>query len=124
MSDDFLQSLMAYRWPGNVRELRNVIYRAVILSDDLTLTCDLLPEEIVRKSSNNEEYRGFSLEEVDKAHIEKVMTMVNGNKVEAANILSIGLTTLYRKIQEYNLDGNYVYTIQRGRSEQENITSL
>lgn len=113
MSDDFLKTLTSYHWPGNVRELRNVIYRAVVLSDNSMLTCDLLPEELIKNKPKKEEYQGFSLEEVDKAHIEKVMAMVNGNKVEAANLLSIGLTTLYRKIQEYKIEGNYTYSKQK-----------
>ena len=56
--------------------------------------------ETLSKSSNNS---GFELSAMEKRHIARVLDYTNGNKTEAAKLLKIGLTTLYRKIEEYKL---------------------
>lgn len=48
-------------------------------------------------------YSGFDLSGVEKMHIQKVLKYTNGNKTETSRLLGIGLTTLYRKIEEYGL---------------------
>ncbi len=98
----FKKLLLNYSWKGNIRELRNVIERVVILSDSETLTAELLPYEI-RHISKEEQMETYDLEHVEKRHIQKILQVTNGNKTEAARLLNIGLTTLYRKIQEFNL---------------------
>ena len=45
----------------------------------------------------------FDLASVEKIHIQRVLRYTNGNKVEAARLLNIGLTTIYRKMTEYGL---------------------
>lgn len=88
-------------WKGNVRELKNVMERMIILAEGETLTEADLPFEYHMDSGNS--LTSLSLDGIEKAHIQKVLQLVKGNKAEAAKILNIGLTTLYRKIEEYQL---------------------
>ena len=105
LSKEFIQSLEHYSWPGNIRELKNVIERAVILADNNTLSTENLPFEIQSASPENSHpsLSNFSLANVEKLHIQKVLNYTNGNKTETARLLNIGLTTLYRKIEEYKI---------------------
>lgn len=101
---DFLQKLEAYHWPGNVRELKNIIERSVILANDNMLTSDILPFEMQQVQNNNSKtLSAFSMQSVEKLHIQKVLNYTKGNKAETARLLEIGIATLYRKIDEYNL---------------------
>lgn len=100
LSDDALLLLKNYQWKGNIRELRNVIERAVILADD-TIMPEHLPYEIQTQSVHVA--TNLSLSSVEKNHIQKVLQHTNGNKTKAAEYLGIGLTTLYRKIEEYQI---------------------
>ncbi|MNT37416.1 Limonene hydroxylase [compost metagenome] len=104
MSTDFLEKLHSYSWLGNIRELKNIMERAVILSDSDQLTMNELPYEILFSTdSPNGVTSTFDLATVEKMHIQKVLQHTKGNKTEAARLLNIGLTTLYRKIEEYKL---------------------
>jgi len=102
LQKDFLEALQHYQWPGNIRELKNIIERSIILNDEIQLTVKNLPVEI--KAMPDPHFSSaFDLQAIEKQHIQKVLTYVNGNKTEAAKLLNIGLTTLYRKIEEYHL---------------------
>lgn len=103
LTPDFLEKLVSYSWKGNIRELKNVIERAVILASGL-LTADLLPAEILF-AADHETGGGstFDLSVSEKSLIRKALQHTKGNKTEAARLLNIGLTTLYRKIEEYGL---------------------
>lgn len=104
MSPEFLQHLQQHEWKGNIRELKNVIERAVILADNPLLTVDNLPAELqVTSFHSNGPLSAFDLASVEKLHIQRVLNHTKGNKTEAARLLNIGLTTLYRKIEEYKL---------------------
>ena len=90
----------------NVRELRNVIERSMIIADGAVLTVSDLPFDIqqsVLESEGGKGYSEFDLAQVEKAHIRKVLQYTGGNKTEAARLMHIGLTTLYRKIEEYGI---------------------
>lgn len=100
LQKDYLESLQHYNWPGNIRELKNIIERSVILNDGGQLTAVNLPVEL---QSSGPSFSAFDLAGVEKTHIQKVLKHTNGNKTEAARLLNIGLTTLYRKIEEYHL---------------------
>ncbi len=101
---DFLQKLEAYHWPGNVRELKNIIERSVILVNENILTADVLPFEMQQTTSNSiKTLSAFSMQSVEKLHIQKVLNYTKGNKAETARLLEIGIATLYRKIDEYKL---------------------
>jgi two-component system NtrC family response regulator len=99
MTDDFLALLNRHQWKGNIRELKNVMERAVILADD-TLTPAALPPHFNTQNSNPD---SLDLQSIEKQHIIKVLAHTRGNKTETARLLGIGLTTLYRKIDEYGL---------------------
>jgi two-component system NtrC family response regulator len=88
-----------------VRELKNIIERAVILSDNGELDSSLLPYEfdaIVSKPAGN--LSAFDLSSVEKLHIQRVLNHSGGNRAEAARLLNIGIATLYRKLKEYGLE--------------------
>lgn len=105
MDENFLSKLKEYEWPGNTRELKNMIERAVILADKEILTTDLLPYEIIKPVHDNS-LPGFegTMEELEKIHIRKILAITKGNKTKAAEILGIGIPTLYRKIEKYRFD--------------------
>jgi DNA-binding NtrC family response regulator len=104
LSKDFLDHLQQHEWKGNIRELKNIIERAVILADGPMLTVDNLPAELlVAGVRAGGPLSAFDLASVEKLHIQRVLNHTRGNKTEAARLLNIGLTTLYRKIEEYKL---------------------
>lgn len=104
MSSEFLEHLQQHEWKGNIRELKNIIERAVILADGPQLTVDDLPTELqVASFQAHGPLSAFDLASVEKLHIQRVLNHTKGNKTEAARLLNIGLTTLYRKIDEYRL---------------------
>lgn len=104
INPDFLHKLETYHWPGNVRELKNVIERSVILVNDDVLTQDVLPYEMQHQVGNtNKTLSAFSMQSVEKLHIQKVLNYTKGNKAETARLLEIGIATLYRKIDDFGL---------------------
>ena len=105
ISDAFLLHLENHDWKGNIRELKNIIERAVILTDGTELTDQQLPVEFQSQSlENNKQLSAFDLASVEKLHIQRVLNHTKGNKTETARLLNIGLTTLYRKIEEYQIN--------------------
>jgi two-component system NtrC family response regulator len=103
MSKDFLEHLQQHDWKGNIRELKNIIERAVILTNDQDLTVHSLPVELQTITYKPQTLSAFDLTSMEKLHIQRVLNHTKGNKTEAARLLNIGLTTLYRKIEEYKL---------------------
>jgi DNA-binding NtrC family response regulator len=94
--------LLQHNWPGNVRELENVISSACITAGGEFIDLDDLPEHMQRRgprSLDGEEWRPLSLEDVQKVHIQRVLTMCQGNRLRAAQILGIGRTSLYRYLK-------------------------
>ena len=107
MSPEFLVALSQQCWKGNIRELRNVIERSLIVCDGECLdVCDL-PLEIqnshYERSDEAAAPGSFELAAMERRHIARVLEYTKGNKNETARLLKIGLTTLYRKIEEYKL---------------------
>lgn len=94
--------LMQSYWKGNIRELKNIIERAVILKEGDWITEDNLPLEI-QYAAENKISSLYNLAVIEKQHIQKVLLFTKNNKTEAARLLDIGLTTLYRKIEEYSI---------------------
>jgi two-component system response regulator PilR (NtrC family) len=107
------RALMQYRWPGNVRELENVIERSIILGGaSPMLELEDLPESFA--SSRAEVLDDFSKDHLalnlqaatdlfTKRHIERVLTAVEHDKKQAAKVLGLGLSSLYRKIDDLNI---------------------
>ncbi|TDW96454.1 sigma-54-dependent transcriptional regulator [Dinghuibacter silviterrae] len=101
-----LSLLEAHEWKGNIRELKNVLERAVILAEGGVLSPEDLPLDIQMSVPHSAPHvlSAFDLASVEKLHIQRVLNHTKWNKAEAARLLNIGLTTLYRKIDEYKLD--------------------
>ncbi len=100
MDAKLIDKLQTHSWKGNVRELKNVIERLVILSNGDVLNADQLPNEFFIDTPI---HNSFDLQAIEKQHIQKVLLHTKGNKTETARLLNIGLTTLYRKIEEYQI---------------------
>ena len=104
MSKEFLEHLQQHDWKGNTRELKNVMERAIILANGTELTLENLPLDLQATNFNSKNtLSAFDLASVEKLHIQRVLIHTKGNKTETARLLNIGLTTLYRKIEEYGL---------------------
>ena len=106
ITDQYVVFLKNNHWKGNIRELKNIIERSVILTDQDTIDIDSLPIDLQQKtmeSDANTVLSAFDLSSAERLHIQKVMNYTNGNKSEAARLLNIALTTLYRKLEEYKI---------------------
>lgn len=102
----FLEALEQQPWKGNIRELRNVIERSLIVCESERLDVTDLPLDIQNthyEQSDETTPGSFELSAMERRHIARVLEYTKGNKTEAARLLKIGLTTLYRKIEEYGV---------------------
>ena len=102
----FLEALDSQPWKGNIRELRNVIERSMIVCESGYLDIADLPFDIQNahyEHSNDSSPGSFELSAMERRHIARVLEYTKGNKTEAARLLKIGFTTLYRKIDEYKI---------------------
>ena len=102
----FLEALEQQPWKGNIRELRNVIERSLIVCESERLDVADLPLDIQNthyEQSDETTPGNFELSAMERRHIARVLEYTKGNKTEAARLLKIGLTTLYRKIEEYGV---------------------
>ena len=102
VTNEAMVALKGYSWPGNVRELENVIERAVILSGS-EIGLDSLPPKVAESTSGvsqDTHYRP-TLEEMEQCYLLEVLTSVDDDKTQAARILGIDLSTLYRKLKRY-----------------------
>lgn len=96
------QLLKQYHWPGNVRELQHVIERAVILSDQKKLQYDDFMLRIPVAGYREKEEK-FNLEELEKNTIQEALHHCSGNLTQAADLLGITRTSLYRRLEKYGL---------------------
>ncbi|GIU76102.1 MAG: acetoacetate metabolism regulatory protein AtoC [Bryobacteraceae bacterium] len=101
LAPETLELLMRYDWPGNVRELENSLERALLMRRE----GDLKPEDFPFQlhPSGPLIATGRRLEDVERAHIERILAETNWNLSKAARILDIDRTTLYNKIRKYGL---------------------
>ena len=109
VSPDAYRYLRRYPWPGNVRELKNVIQRAVLISQGKELSPELLPARIRETAEANADPDalpvriGMSLEAVEKEFIKTTLRFTSGNKKAAASMLGISRRALYNKLQKFGL---------------------
>jgi len=114
-SDEAKKLMIQYSWPGNVRELKNVIERAMILTDQEMITPKHLPfelKQIDKMVHGNTEYEvpestmDMSLEGMERSHLSKVLKRLEWNKSKASKFLGISRATLRAKIKKYNISDN------------------
>ncbi len=101
-----MRLLMSYPWPGNVRELENTVERAAILAETDVIHSHDLPDKLRNASmvSTPLDSTDMTLEELEREHMRRILAKAEGDKVKAARMLGIHLSTLYRKVQRYRLD--------------------
>jgi DNA-binding NtrC family response regulator len=107
-SEEAVTKLLSYPWPGNIRELESTVSRAalsapgrVIREGDIEfLHAHVMPSAAAASTRPTLP----SLRDAERAHIQRVLEAVSWNKKEAARVLEISRGTLYRKIEEYQLD--------------------
>ena len=95
-----MQALTGYDWPGNVRELVNIIQRAYVLCDDPVIEVRDLPSELFSQPSRPDagDDRFLTLEEITHLYVRKALCSANGVQSQAAKMLGIGRTSLWRMI--------------------------
>jgi DNA-binding NtrC family response regulator len=108
ISDQAMRILKTYRWPGNIKELKDVLERTVFICNSEQITVNELPEFLRGEQSitpEQEEYLGnCSIRDIERIHIERVLSKTNGNKSKAAALLEISRTTLREKMRQYSLE--------------------
>jgi two-component system response regulator HydG len=106
-------ALLAYPWPGNVRELRNVIERALIISDSdaigraelgLPLGVEDGPTAGTPEPPESASDNPLRLEDVEKRHILHVLEHTGGSKTRAAALLGVSRSTLWEKMKRYRIE--------------------
>jgi len=119
LSDEALRTMMRYDWPGNVRELENSVERACALTSGPVLHLGDLPTQLQRQGleahrANNAAAAGIDTEnheatgvrtlaDLEREAIVSAIRTLKGDKLQAAKLLGIGKTTLYRKLKEYGI---------------------
>jgi DNA-binding NtrC family response regulator len=108
IEQEALAALMNYRWPGNVRELEHTIERAVLLGKETSIGLKDLPLQSQAGSGSSVPLaaavaNGYTLRDLEREYILRVIESTYGNKAEAARILGVDRTTLYRKLEEYKV---------------------
>jgi DNA-binding NtrC family response regulator len=107
LSDDAVKAMLAYDWPGNVRELENCLERACAFTTGPMIHLGDLPREISQlerstaAGTGNGTSKIVSMSELERQTILNAIAQLNGDKLQAARLLGIGKTTLYRKLKEY-----------------------
>jgi len=103
ISSETLKKLSQYHWPGNVRELQHALERAVIMSDSENLQ----PDDFILASKIDKvgeiEIDSFNLDDIEKNIIVKVLKQNQGNVTQAATMLGLTRTSLYRRMEKYGL---------------------
>ena len=115
LTEDAKKLMVHYTWPGNVRELKNVIERAMILTDQTYITPKQLPFELQQKEgypSKEMDLNPFEITEImplealEKVYLSNVLKKMGGNKSKASKILGISRATLRAKVKKYHLSSN------------------
>ncbi len=105
VSPEAMNAMLNYHWPGNVRQLENAIERAFVLGLGETLEVSDLPPEVREFSEMSTGSRSsFSLKENEIVLIREALKKTSGKKAEAADLLGINVTTLYRKMKRYMIN--------------------
>jgi two-component system response regulator HydG len=117
LSDEALRTMMRHDWPGNVRELENSVERACALSSGPILHLGDLPTQLQQQGLEARRTAAQAAEpnaegatpevktlaDLEREAILSAIRTLHGDKLQAARLLGIGKTTLYRKLKEYGI---------------------
>ena len=116
LTEDAKSHLINQYWEGNIRELENVVQRSLVLSQGQPITSAILSlqpgqaDPILLASSSQQTLESttdnapiLSLEQTEKQAIKRALTKTNGNILKTSKLLEISRTTLYNKIEKYQL---------------------
>lgn len=108
IEDDALGALLAWNWRGNVRELENVIEHAMIVGAGSEIAVGDLPERMIDRGVDASLCPHTALKPAvrffERAHIASIVRLASGDKRRAADLLGIGISTLYRRLEELGID--------------------
>lgn len=104
VSDEVMEIIQNHPWPGNIRQLKNVIERAVVLTKGRLITLKGLPEEFLSLQEQNETFSKKILKDLEIQAIKKALQECKGNKSKAATMLGISRKTIYKKLDEFQLN--------------------
>jgi len=102
-SQEAYRALLDHNWPGNIRELENAVERAVVVAKGNIIKEEDLPARVRARSSGPSSQAVFSLDENEKALIQKALAQHKDNISKAAKELGISRSTLYSKLRKFNL---------------------
>ena len=103
MTNGAMRAMLTHTWRGNVRELENVIERAVIFSEGRHIGVEDLPFETDAMTDEVSEDLKETLRQFERQHIIHSLRQHDYDKVETARHLGIGVSSLYRKLDEYGI---------------------
>ncbi|MEJ2034246.1 MAG: sigma-54 dependent transcriptional regulator [Deltaproteobacteria bacterium] len=104
VTDEVMQLAQTYDWPGNVRELANCIESSVVMARHGVIDMDCIPEYLsAGTGESGADGDGGLLQEMERKMIAEVLQETGGDKTKAARKLGIGLRTLYRKIERWDI---------------------
>jgi DNA-binding NtrC family response regulator len=103
ISADAMKKLTQYQWPGNVRELQHSLERAVIMSDSNSIQVEDFLLSSRSEKSTEIQIDTYNLEDIEKNIIVKVLKQNQGNVTQAATVLGLTRTSLYRRMEKYGL---------------------
>jgi DNA-binding NtrC family response regulator len=104
LTDEARQALQAYAWPGNVRELRNVLERALLLSEAGVISRAGLRFDAALEAPSEADESGLTLQEVERRHIERVLREESGHVGRAAARLAVPRSSLYQRLKRLGLE--------------------
>jgi DNA-binding NtrC family response regulator len=100
--------LQQYAWPGNIRELRNVVERAVIVSNGAFIEAEHLPADLSGPPPPSIHIdglaAGMTVDQAERKLIELTLAHTRDNKTRAAEILGVTVKTLYNKLRRFKLE--------------------
>lgn len=104
-SEETVDAFKSYPWPGNLRELKNVVKRAVLLTQGEYIVPKVLPQEVKTAERKETEESSYSLfkNKNEQELILDALEKTHGNKSKAAKLLSIDRKTLYNKLKQYGI---------------------
>lgn len=112
LDNEVIRAFQNYKWKGNIRELKNTIENIVVLSEKQNFTTDDITDYILESSNLSMEDTSYPLDlsrarcETEIKHINKAIKVSDGNKSIAAKLLNIPRSTLYYKMDQYNIENN------------------